>query len=213
MSFKNYPAFNENPFINSDSYKLQKNEDITILSKQLDMKSHIANDQDSKFVVFKKEKTTTEAFVKIYVSQLTGVLNLSLCGIKLLTYIMQNIGFRHTDIDLGNVKVAKALGYKSLNQVYRGIHELLKADVLARTIDHRTFYINPLFFFKGDDLYIVTHYTTKSETDLINNNLQQLSDNHSSIPHNQPDNYQESARSMAQFNPDLTIPEPFSNED
>ena len=51
MSFKNYPAFNENPFINSDSYKLQKNEDITILSKQLDMKSHIANDQDSKFVV------------------------------------------------------------------------------------------------------------------------------------------------------------------
>lgn len=213
MSFTDFPTFTSNPFVNNNSYKLQKNEDITILSKQLDMKSHIASDQDSNFVVFKKEKTTKDTFVKLYVDQLTSVLNLSLCGRKILAYIMQNIEFRHTDIDLGSYKVLKALGYKTRNQVYRGINELLKADVLARTIDHRTFYINPLFFFKGDDLYIVTHYTTKSEADLINNNLQQLSDNHSSIPDNTPDNYQESARSMAQFNPELTTTEPFSNED
>ena len=118
-------------------------------------------DEDTLFIGVKKE-LDKEQFIKIFHSQLQVLFDLSKAALKLFSYIASATEFKDRIIfDLEECK--RYTGYKGKEAIYKGLAELLKADMIARTGASNIYFINPQIFYKGDRIVLVTEYRKKKE--------------------------------------------------
>jgi hypothetical protein len=86
---------------------------------------------------------------KLYVEELTIIKELSTAGLKVLCYILKNIGAKKDDIAIHLQDCLEFTGYKSKVNVYNGIIELLDKKLLFRKVGSGNYFINVNSFYNG----------------------------------------------------------------
>lgn len=84
-------------------------------------------------------------FVKVYDSD--ALMCLSLCGIRVLLYVMSELGYNERFV-FDNTKCSEYVG-ASRHYVYRGKKELEDCDII-RKADGSYYYVNPNVIYKGN---------------------------------------------------------------
>jgi hypothetical protein len=174
IKIKGFQQYKENPFI--PNLLVPRGKKNIVVSRQSD-KALISTitgeiDDDTLFIGQTKE-LDKEQFVKIFHSQLQAIFDLSKSALKIFSYIASVTAFNDRILfDLEECK--KFTGYRGSEAIYKGIGELIKAEIIARTVHHNIFFINPQIFYKGDRIVLVQDYRLKRKKQ-VHENPNQLS--------------------------------------
>lgn len=113
------------------------------------------------------KKVDGEQFVKLFTANIGLTFNLSAAGIKtfsILLWAVQNVAITKDQVDLDQLVLSDFIeahkggkGLKlSLATFKRGINELEKAKIIAKTLRKGRYFINPNFVFNGDRVAFTT---------------------------------------------------------
>ena len=150
-----FPENRENPFIpNLIIPKGKKNVVIAKSDKMLMSRESGEVDEETLFIAAKKE-VDKEQFVKIFLSNVQALFDLSKSTLKVFSYLASVAEYGDRIIfDLERCK--EYTSYNSKQTIYRAMAELLNAEVIARTSMNNIFFINPQIFYKGDRIVLMT---------------------------------------------------------
>ena len=121
-----------------------------------------------------REVDETE-FVKIFTSNIAMTFDLTSAGIKafnVLMYAVQNQAINKDQVFLdektlnnflSQTTFQKALNIKTL---YRGINELIKSQIVAKSTRYGVYFINPNFVFNGDRIAFTTAVVRKNKEEI-----------------------------------------------
>ena len=114
------------------------------------------------------KKVDSEQFVKLFTANIAMTFDLSSAGIKafsVLVWAVQNKALAKDEVDLDTFILDDFLQQHeegnsplklSLATYKRGINELEKAQIIAKTIRQGRYFINPNFIFNGDRIAFTT---------------------------------------------------------
>ena len=105
-----------------------------------------------------------EKFIKVFKDKIPIWAELSSSGIKIFSYILQNIQKDVDTIYLSIPLVMDACGWSQRNMVYRGILDLCNMNIISKSEEAYTWYINPLFLFNGDRRKILDEKLPNNES-------------------------------------------------
>ncbi len=120
-----------------------------------------------KTVVHKFQEVDKEKFVKLFVNEISFMHDLSKRGHKVLDYIVSNLKPKKDEVYMHLPEVMKYCNYTQVNHVYRGIAELLGANILAVSHKPNIWFINPMFIFNGSRLTLIKEYVIKERNKVI----------------------------------------------
>lgn len=114
------------------------------------------------------KKVDGEQFIKLFTANIALTFDLSSAGIKafnVLLWVVQNKAIAKDEVDFDNFVLKDFLNEHqdkkpplklSLATFKRGINELEKAQIIAKTIRQGRYFINPNFVFNGDRIAFTT---------------------------------------------------------
>lgn len=176
------PRHKENPFLEKA---------VDEVDKRTVYRQRYGHRADQKAIVSTVDKETGEVFLtsflrrievdeaefaKIYLSQITTLNDLSTAGIRVLTYIMTKMKPNVTEILLNREECMEVSKYKSLKPIYKGLAELVAANIIARGWTDNLYFINPLIIFNGNRVVFATEYIKKKNPNLKGRTLHHLSE-------------------------------------
>lgn len=113
-------------------------------------------------------KVDADQFVKLFTANIAMTFELSSAGIKafgVLLWVVQNKALSKDEVDLDSLALAEFKDIHansnpplklSLPTFKRGINELERAQVIAKTLRQGRYFINPNFVFNGDRVAFTT---------------------------------------------------------
>lgn len=182
LSLKKSPKFEENPFLET---AIKEIEQRTVIKQRFgtrtDHKGIVSTLDTQTGEVFqtsflRRIELDEDKFAKIYLTQLASLNELSTAGIRVLTYIMSVLKPNTAEFLLNREKCREACNYKSLKPIYKGLAELIQANMIARGWVDGLYYINPLVFFNGNRVVFATEYIKKKNPELKGKSLHTLSE-------------------------------------
>ena len=102
-------------------------------------------------------------FAKLYLSQLTAFFDLKESAMRVFAYFLENL---HPGADVVLFipdKVLEYTKYKTLKPVYKGLGQLIEAEVIARGPSDSIYYINPMVIFNGNRITFAKSYIKKKK--------------------------------------------------
>lgn len=184
-----FPRYKENPFL--------ENMVVPMKGKQIKL-SKIGGDdnvlinqntgevQGTHVTTFKQ--VDSDQFVKLFTANIALTFDFTTAGIKVfnvLLWTVQNHALSKDEVDLDSFILEEFLRVQlkqnnhnlklSLATFKRGLNELEKAKIIAKTIRQGRYYINPSFVFNGDRIAFTTvierrkRNTPTNAIDVINN--------------------------------------------
>lgn len=102
-----------------------------------------------------------EQFAKLYLSNFAAFFDLSTAAIRVFGYIMTCMKPKNDMIMFILEDCLEYTKYTSKGTVYRGLAELVKAEIIARGINENLWFINPLIVFNGDRVTFAKTYVRK----------------------------------------------------
>ena len=102
-----------------------------------------------------------EQFAKLYLNNFAAFFDLSQAAIRVFGYIMTCMKPKNDMIMFILEDCLEYTKYTSKGTVYRGLAELVKAEIIARGINENLWFINPLIVFNGDRVYFTKTYVLK----------------------------------------------------
>ena len=110
------------------------------------------------------EVVDTEQFIKIYVSGVAVLANLTSAGHNVfgLVYklMLENPNEDRVFLDFNDLSGRKIWSYARITFI-RGVNELLSNEILYQSLANNMFYINMQYFFNGDRINLVKSYKLK----------------------------------------------------
>lgn len=103
-----------------------------------------------------------DKFTKLYLGQFQLFFDLTTAGIRVFGYIMTCMKPKNDMVYFDRDDCIAYTKYKSVESVYRGLTELLKAGIIARGKNDNIYFINPLIIWNGDRVRFVNEYVKKS---------------------------------------------------
>lgn len=91
----------------------------------------------------------TKEYRKLYKEELVVIKELSTAGLKVLCYVLNNIGVKKDDIAIHLQDCMEFTGYKSKVNIYNGISDLLDKKLLFRKVGSGNYFINVNSFYNG----------------------------------------------------------------
>lgn len=179
LSVSKLPQFEENPFVENALKEIQENtvKKVQYINGSRSAENVVVNQDgeviaQSRFVRY--IEVDEEKFAKIYLSQFGAFWDLSKTAIKVLGYVLNNL-IPNKDIVYIDIQDAmRYTGYKEEKSLYKGIAELVNADIIARSTSYIKYFINPLIFFNGDRVTFATTYIKKRRSKKEEANKSQL---------------------------------------
>ena len=179
LSVSKLPQFEENPFVESALKEIQENtvKKVQYINGSRSAENVVVN-QDGEIIAQSRFvryiEVDEEKFAKIYLSQFGAFWDLSKTAIKVLGYVLNNL-IPNKDIVYIDIQDAmKYTGYREEKSLYKGIAELVNADIIARSTSYIKYFINPLIFFNGDRVTFATTYVKKRRSKKEETNKSQL---------------------------------------
>ncbi|WP_270776770.1 replication/maintenance protein RepL [Phocaeicola vulgatus] len=115
--------------------------------------------------VVKKYKSNSggeeEQFTKLYLSNFAAFFDLSQAAIRVFGYFMTCMKPKNDLIIFNRKKCLEYTKYKTDKAVYKGLAELVKAEIIARGPADNLWFINPLIVFNGDRVTFAKTYVRK----------------------------------------------------
>lgn len=102
-----------------------------------------------------------EQFAKLYLNNFAAFFDLSQAAIRVFGYIMTCMKPKNDMIMFILEDCLEYTKYTSKGTVYRGLAELVKAEIIARGINENLWFINPLIVFNGDRVSFTKTYARK----------------------------------------------------
>ena len=102
-----------------------------------------------------------EQFAKLYLNNFAAFFDLSQAAIRVFGYIMTCMKPKNDMIMFILEDCLEYTKYTSKGTVYRGLAELVKAEIIARGINENLWFINPLIVFNGDRVSFTKKYVRK----------------------------------------------------
>ena len=114
-----------------------------------------------------KQKVDKEQFTKVFHKGLAAMWGLSTTGVKVFTYIADQV---KPNKDFIYIEIEEAMAfcnYKTEKSVWQGLGELLDAGFIARSKLYYKYFINPTFFFNGNRLTLVNQYILDDDMEKV----------------------------------------------
>lgn len=177
--------YKENPFIEELNINVRsKNVKVSKLGKR-DNINLINNDTGEHHGTYigTTKKVDEEQFLKLFTGNIAMTFDLKSAGIKsfnVLCFVMQNTAIEKDKIfidkhvledfnEVHNKKLSKAV-------LYRGLVELIKNKIIARSKREGEYFINPAFVFNGDRIIFQT-IIEKRKKELKETNIEKEENN------------------------------------
>lgn len=107
-----------------------------------------------------------QQFAKLYLSNFPAFFDLSTAAIRVFGYILTCMKPKNDMILFFLEECLKYTKYKSKESVYKGLAELVKAEIIARGPADNLWFINPLVFFNGDRIAFTKIYVKKKSKEI-----------------------------------------------
>jgi hypothetical protein len=154
ISFRDLPAYDHNPFIESILDLKIKKKTVSISrtpEAAINEKGEYIGD---KYMIVKK-KVDKEEFVKVFKDQLTIIFELTKTAQKMLTYFIKVLGVNKDFVVFDKEKAKLYSGLSSKASIYAGLSELIQKQVIAKSNLSQIYFINPAILFNGDRLVVI----------------------------------------------------------
>lgn len=104
-----------------------------------------------------------EQFTKLYLSNFQKFFNLTTPAIRLFGYIIENIAPNKDMFFIDYDEACTYTQYRSKTSIYRGLAELVEAEIIARGRYENHFFINPMVLFNGDRITFAKTYVKSTQ--------------------------------------------------
>lgn len=98
--------------------------------------------------IAKSRKIDSLPFIKLYTEGIVALMGLSTSGLKVWGYVAMGLKKSQTSFVLPIETCREAIGYKNSRDVYKGLNELLRANMIVSN-DDSSYSINPNMFYNG----------------------------------------------------------------
>lgn len=153
------PEYTRNPFLEKKTHLVKLGSEMrTVAGYSETLQDASGNDLLGRHIIAKKEIVDTEKFAKIYIDAVKTMWELDNSGVRIFTYILENLPINGDVVVLSATSIMKYCGYKSKTSVIAGINNLVQNNIIAKTISKNLYYINPLLIFNGNRLSLINSY-------------------------------------------------------
>jgi ribosomal protein S20 len=163
----------ENPFMNQAIESIDKN----IVKKY---KSSTNTDQKATLVAYdpntseilghtrfiRQIEVDEEQFTKLYLANFRAFFNLSQSAIRVFGYIMTCLKPKNDMILFILDDCKEYTNYNTVKPIYKGLEELLVAEIIARGPHESLWFINPMMLFNGDRVSFARTYVKKKQSSI-----------------------------------------------
>ena len=149
----------------------QKNEENPFMKQAIEgienhvvkkYKSNSGGDKRAVVALFIRQiEVDEEQFTKLYLSNFAAFFDLSQAAIRVFGYFMTCMKPKNDLIIFNRKKCLEYTKYKTDKAVYKGLAELVKAEIIARGPADNLWFINPLIVFNGDRVTFAKTYVRK----------------------------------------------------
>jgi len=168
MTFNPEKRYETNPFVDVNAITTSKKK--VVIGQGNDILLNQETGEVSTTNVITYREVDDEQFVKLFTQNIGLTFNLSANGIKALTVLMWVV---QTKISKDEVVLDKytheqfSKANPKLNMAYvtfrKGLNELVKSQILAKSKRMGDYFINPHFLFNGDRMRFITEIKRKKE--------------------------------------------------
>lgn len=193
VSIRQAPKFDENPFIESSIKEIESNCVIKQrFGTRLDQKGIVATVDPNSGEIFqtsflRRVEIDEDQFTKLYIKNLGALNDLSNAGIRVLNYIMSIVKPNAVDVIIRREKCMEFCKYKTLKPIYKGLAELVNAQIIARSWSEDIFFINPLVLFNGNRIVFATEWIKKKNPNIKSKTLNKAIESLNKIKPSLPD--------------------------
>ena len=173
LKFSEYEKNKENPFMKQAVEEIQKH-----IVKKYKNSTHAQREQRALVAAadldtgeifrtsfIRQIEVDDDQFTKLYLSEFKAFFNLSQSAIRVAGYIMQCMKPKKDMIMFILEDCMEYTGFKAQASLYKGLAELVAAEVIARGNHENLFYINPLIIFNGDRVSYTKEFIRKKESE------------------------------------------------
>lgn len=185
MAKKREIRYENNPFLSDLSIpKRNKNIQISAMGKDDNI---LVNQKSGEVLggthVVLRKSVDTQQFIKLFAHNIAMTFDLTRAGIKalnVLIWTIKNIKPNTDWIDLEQFSLQEFLDNQtekldfSLPTFWRGLAELEKANIIAKSMKKGRYFFNPNFCFNGDRIAFTTMLERDPQLDKINKERQAL---------------------------------------
>ncbi len=164
VKLTDFPNNIENPFMNCAPTEIAKHTRYQIKSRDMNEEIWVneTTGEAATLMLGKRVVKDDDQFVKLFPSMIGQLFELSNSGIRVLCYIMTCMKPKNDMIIFMLKDCMEFTNYTSKAPIYKGLAELLAAQIIARGETDYLYYINPLIMFNGDRIGFCTIYEKKS---------------------------------------------------
>lgn len=174
----------ENPFLNQALECIDKNivKKYKSSTKTDQKASLLAIDPNTSEVLgftrfIRQIEVDEEQFAKLYLSNFAAFFDLSQAAIRVFGYILTCLKPKNDLIIFNRKKCLEYTKYKTDKAIYKGLAELVNAEIIARGPADNLIYINPLIVFNGDRVTFAKTFVKKkkkSQPEIKDNRMLEL---------------------------------------
>lgn len=104
-----------------------------------------------------------DKFIKLYLTNFAQFFELSQSAIRVFGYLMKNL-YISKDMIVFDLEACKEYThYKSKTTIYKGLAELVGAEIIARGWSDTIYFVNPMCVFNGSRINFVHSYVKKNQ--------------------------------------------------
>lgn len=108
-----------------------------------------------------------ERFAKLYLSNFASFFDLSQAAIRVFGYILSCLKQSTDYVIFDREKCKEFTHYKTDKAIYKGLAELMRAEIIARGPADNLLFINPLVVFNGDRVSFAQTFVMRKESERI----------------------------------------------
>lgn len=109
----------------------------------------------------KQVEVDEQQFVKLYVSNISNFFDLDRTSMRVLGYILSILKPNQDKIIFELTDSMKYTGYSTKSSIYKGLAQLVKHKIIAKSHHDFLYYINPMVFFNGNRITFANSYIKK----------------------------------------------------
>lgn len=174
-----YQKNDENPFLNQaleviDKNIVKKYKNSTKTDQKATLLAYDPNTSEvlgyTRFV--RQIEVDEEQFAKLYLSNFAAFFDLSQASIRVFGYILSCLKPKQDMIVFLMDKCKDYTKYETTKPIYKGLAELLQAEIIARGPADNLWFINPMIVFNGDRVTFAKTYVRKKKATKIEDKSQ-----------------------------------------
>lgn len=112
-----------------------------------------------------------ERFVKLFLSELGALWNLSKPALRVFAYVMNCMRMNEDRIIFDLDECIEYTGYKNRQSIFDGLDQLLANEIIARSKAYNIYFINPMIVFNGSRVTFAKTYIKKQKREEDPNQL------------------------------------------